>query len=585
MATDSSTPNALLEAREARLAAHNKTFGGPIDEETRAYHNSLIKPVRLFIEEPSGQERSEVSTQEDYHFFVQFVRRILIHLSVATLHLGSTAGAYEVVMMAIKQTDRGIDAFQKTQHAPVEIMTLVRSYIRDHPPAIVLVDTQEHKDCPSHTSEKFTWGFVGKDDACSKNEIFISEELVNAYIRLQRAKSGGLLLDPKDETVLIFIQIVILATFLHELVYSLTRWIFGSLITVTMLTCESGEGIERFVFGGTLCADWKWQDFDSRPPRVETIERLCLRTRDKDDSSPSSEHIKDSQFAYHELGLEDLKRTIKSLDDYKIHYPAYTLDKNGLSDPDIGAADNSHVRQPVVNEVHAEYCKTYVLQPACNLPFSLAYDLDPWSLTPDYIDAYSKMVFKCMEVATSSTCFMVTLTLRHYLDRGFGENLEDRDLNDTPANAVSAELRWGCNSSQALVHTREEMIARVVREEPDLVSDIYFLKKLVKSQKAVATVAKWARAVLRIFYAFPVYRVLQVLQRLGGSVWDFSVVSSAWGSTRSNGFHSAVSTCILVSGVPEGNVPRNDEISSSSLDPPFNWMQAQLSLDSEITGS
>ncbi|KAK0436584.1 hypothetical protein EV421DRAFT_1980125 [Armillaria borealis] len=410
MATDSSTPNALLEAREARLAAHNKTFGGPIDEETRAYHNSLIKPVRLFIEEPSGQERSEVSTQEDYQFFVQFVRRILIHLSVATLHLGSTAGAYEVVMMAIRQTDRGIDAFQKTQHAPVEIMTLVRSYIRHHPPAIVLVDTQEHKDCPSHTSEEFIWGFVGKDDACSKNEIFISEELVNAYIRLQRAKSGGLPLDPKDETVLVFIQIVILATFLHELVYSLTRWIFGPLITVTKFwMCESGEGIERFVFGGTLCADWKWQDFDSHPPRVEMIERLCLRTRDKDVSSPSSEHIKDSQFAYHELGLEDLKRTLKSLDDYKIHYPAYTLDKNGLSDPDIGAADNMLliketgisplqtrrfilvVRAAIMNSVplHISGCKTYVLQPACNLPFSVAYDLDPWSLTLDYIDVYS----------------------------------------------------------------------------------------------------------------------------------------------------------------------------------------------------
>lgn len=33
---------------------------------------------------------------------------------------------------------------------------------------------------------------------------------------------------------------------------------------------------------------------------------------------------------------------------------------------------------------------TDVLQAACNLPFSLAYDLDPWSMTPDYIDTYSK---------------------------------------------------------------------------------------------------------------------------------------------------------------------------------------------------
>ncbi|PBK87356.1 hypothetical protein ARMGADRAFT_1034909 [Armillaria gallica] len=129
------------------------------------------------------------------------------------------------------------------------------------------------------------------------------------------AKSGGLSFDPKDETVLVFIQIVILATFLHELVYSLTRWIFGKLITVTMFRtyegkrCESGDSIERLVFGGTLCADWKRQDFqDSRLPRVEMIARLCLRTRDKDILIPPSEHIKDSQFAYHELGSEeDLK--------------------------------------------------------------------------------------------------------------------------------------------------------------------------------------------------------------------------------------------------------------------------------------
>ncbi len=66
---------------------------------------------------------------------------------------------------------------------------------------------------------------------------------------------------------------------------------------------KSGDSIERLVFGRTLCADWKRQDFqDSRPLRVEMKERLCLRTRDKDISNPSSEHIKDSQLAYRELG-------------------------------------------------------------------------------------------------------------------------------------------------------------------------------------------------------------------------------------------------------------------------------------------
>ncbi len=75
-------------------------------------------------------------------------------------------------------------------------------------------------------------------------------------------------------------------------------------------------------------------------------------------------------------------------------------------------------------------------QAACNLPFSLPYDLDPWSLTPDYIDVYLKMVLNCVEgwlqqtVDSSNTLYLlhdrkkpaknksprrVTPTLRHYL--------------------------------------------------------------------------------------------------------------------------------------------------------------------------
>lgn len=69
-----------------------------------------------------------------------------------------------------------------------------------------------------------------------------------------------------------------------------------------------------------------------------------------------------------------------------------------------------------------------------------------------------------------------------------------------------------CNSSQALVHTREEMgqgraemIARVIRDGPDLgpvLSDIDFLEKVVQSRKTIATVAKCAHAVLIFFMLF-----------------------------------------------------------------------------------
>ncbi len=40
---------------------------------------------------------------------------------------------------------------------------------------------------------------------------------------------------------------------------------------------------------------------------------------------------------------------------------------------------------------------TNLLQAAHNLPYTIAYELDPWSLMLDYIDQCSKMVFKCME--------------------------------------------------------------------------------------------------------------------------------------------------------------------------------------------
>lgn len=94
------------------------------------------------------------------------------------------------------------------------------------------------------------------------------------------------------------------------------------------------------------------------------------------------------------------------------------------------------------------------------------------------------------------------------------------------------------------------MIARGFRDEPDLglgygqLSDIVFLKKLVQSRKAIATVAKWAHAVL-IFLCCPglswlVWGIVsfgstvsKFYDGLGFSVWyflvlSFLVVSSAW---------------------------------------------------------
>ncbi|PBK59761.1 hypothetical protein ARMSODRAFT_966715 [Armillaria solidipes] len=70
-----------------------------------------------------------------------------------------------------------------------------------------------------------------------------------------------------------------------------------------------------------------------------------------------------------------------------------------------------------------------------------------------------------------------------------------------------------CGGVTRTCHVRMQRVTTVViRDEPDLalvygqLDDIDFLKKLVQSRKAITTVAKWAYAVLRIFYAVPVYR-------------------------------------------------------------------------------
>ncbi|KAK0440575.1 hypothetical protein EV421DRAFT_1961399 [Armillaria borealis] len=130
----------------------------------------------------------------------------------------------------------------------------------------------------------------------------------------------------------------------------------------------------------------------------------------------------------------------------------------------------------------------------------------------------------------------VTLTLRHYLDVKIKDHRKALTWILLSSHMLAIErLRWrelgrprlerhcrkcrfcriavespehamlGCNSSALLVHTREDMMARVIRDEPDLalvygqLDDVDFLKKLVQSRKAIATVAKWAHAVLKIF--------------------------------------------------------------------------------------
>ncbi|KAK0454733.1 hypothetical protein EV421DRAFT_1942969 [Armillaria borealis] len=219
----------------------------------------------------------------------------------------------------------------------------------------------------------------------------------------------------------------------------------------------------------------------------------------------------------------------------------------------LGLQDKHLVRAAIMNSIvlHISGRKSWftdVLQAARNLTYTLAYELDPWSLTPDYVDEYSKMVFKCMErwlqqqVDGSDKLYLLhgrkepvknksprtmTLTLRHYLDVKVKDHRKALTWMLLSSHMLAIErLRWrelgrprlgrehrkcrfcktgvespehamlGCTSSQALVQVRREMLVRVMRDEPALapvhgqLEDVEFLKKMVQSQKAIASVAK-----------------------------------------------------------------------------------------------
>ncbi|PBK98880.1 hypothetical protein ARMGADRAFT_918477, partial [Armillaria gallica] len=180
-----------------------------------------------------------------------------------------------------------------------------------------------------------------------------------------------------------------------------------------------------------------------------------------------------------------------------LKFPKYTL-----------ALQDTHlIRAAIMNSIVLRISgrKTWftdLLQAARNLPYPLAYELDPWSLTPDYVDLYSKMVFHCMERSLqqqNKSPRTITLTLRHYLDvkikdhrkaltwmllssymlaierlrwREFGRPRLERDHRKCRFCKIAVEspehAMLGCTSSQVQVHIRSQMMARVIRDEPDL---------------------------------------------------------------------------------------------------------------------
>ncbi|PBK79196.1 hypothetical protein ARMGADRAFT_1104633 [Armillaria gallica] len=286
-----SEPTTLSETRAKRLASYHRD-AVPIDEETRAHHDSLIGLVRL----------SNTDPDRDYLPFVQFIRRILVHLTVSSRSGWRTIGSYECTLMFMRRTAMGKDVWDDLYlNSGSELLPFILSYIRDSPPAIVLEE---------RTPSESSWG------SWHDNKIVISHELVAAYLDLEKIKSSEGVPDPDDECSLVFLQTIILVTFLHELIHTLMKNLFrgrlGSLLDYGGIFGDVGEYTEKSIFDGPLLyVEWLRADFEDSALRVKNI---C---------SHWSTHPKEE---------------------------FYNVFDAPISDPDIASADEKYIRIGITSE-------------------------------------------------------------------------------------------------------------------------------------------------------------------------------------------------------------------------------------------
>ncbi|PBK71128.1 hypothetical protein ARMSODRAFT_1002984 [Armillaria solidipes] len=311
MVTETKT---LSETRAKRLASYHRD-AVPIDENTRAHHDSLIGPVHLLNTDPD----------HDYFPLVQFIRRILVHLTVSSRSGWGTIGSYECTLMFMRRTNMGKDVWDDLYpNSGIDLLPFILSYIRDSPPAIVLEE---------RTPPESSWG------SWHDNEIMISRELVAAYLDLEKIKSSEGVLDPDDERSLVFLQTIILVTFLHELTHTLMKNLFrsrlGSLLDYGGIFCDVGEYTEKTIFNGPLLyVEWLRADFEGSALRVKNI---C---------SHRSTHPKEE---FYNVSMEDLKTMLDSIDRSELYNPVYPVDVP-ISDPDVASADEKYVRIRITSE-------------------------------------------------------------------------------------------------------------------------------------------------------------------------------------------------------------------------------------------
>ncbi|KAK0458151.1 uncharacterized protein EV420DRAFT_382176 [Desarmillaria tabescens] len=357
MSTRSKTNSALMEARKSKLERfYEKSLF--IDDKTKHNNHALLGTVRLYLEDKAN----EVTEDPEFAPFLQFVKQILVHLMSGSQSWVGTVVNFGYVVRTIAASDVGrqawIDSHPESQ-GPEDLTPYIVSYIRDSPPAIVLVDTQEHESRNRrHAIKEYSWGFVckGVDDR-EDNEMFFSRELVAAYIDLEKAKA-----DSPSSDQLTIVQSVIMIAFLHELTHTITKSLFRGLITPDMnggQQGEAGEALERLIFGGIMCVEWLRRDFENRDLRMKRIQNLYImrvlpnldQEAQQDSSNEWMPRAPTGKTCFYKLEIKDLKIMLDSLDRIQIYSPAYVPDQNGIADCDAGPADGkSYVRLRVMSE-------------------------------------------------------------------------------------------------------------------------------------------------------------------------------------------------------------------------------------------
>ncbi|KAK0458216.1 uncharacterized protein EV420DRAFT_385569 [Desarmillaria tabescens] len=302
------------QTREEELKYYHE-ISEPIDEATFAHHNSLIKPIRLLNADPN----------RDYAPLVQFIRRILVHLTVSSKYCTGTIGSYTMMLWIMRRTPKGKVAMQSLYpNSGDEVLSYVLPYIRETPPAIVLED---------RTPPECSWG------SWRNNEIVISRELVTTYLNLEKSKAT---LDSDDERCLVFLQTIILVTFLHELTHTLMNRIFmgrlGSFFECGDNVRDIGEHLERSLFtDSVLYVEWLRADFEDPNPKfqVKKIRSIC------------SQPVETGE-GFHSVLVEDLRTMLDSIDRSELFSPVFLLQDAKPSD--IISADSEHIRLRITPE-------------------------------------------------------------------------------------------------------------------------------------------------------------------------------------------------------------------------------------------